>query len=490
MGTSYIPEHVVIAGVSLQGVLVACQLRRQYPARDMRITLVGSTEGVQGSHVYLIDNRLDDLLALLEVDKASWFATSSANYHLRTGYHGWQQQPFYLAADSDLDRYHQPLLQDMSILRRQQTQIALQPDEYFFANILTEQNRQPVADPFPFKLAFQYQFDGDALYRRILEALPKKSIHVIDQAIAEINVNDSGFITNLRTSDHTLTADLFLDCSGREKILTAQIDEFEIQPKRKVRHNNKVLCTQVNHSTRKQESEIIAMPNGFVNQYNLSDKTVFYHSFSDKFDALDKVKHDFQALILNKTGHKVVSLDSRDIEHYQMKESWVANCIALGESYYAEDTLLNHNLNPLLSMTERLIEAISMAQQDSQFISTFNQDVARYPATHFGFSMLCYLFNGRRNSPYWAIAEDRDLVPSEVSLILSDWFECKYLPYQQIPDFSASYWYCLFLGLKMLPPATQTQPDNLQLEDELAHMRQLMSGCAQNFPVQQQGAEQ
>ena len=77
---------------------------------------------------------------------------------------GFRGQEFSVANASEVDILHQPLMLELSKLKRQAYQLDLSLDDFFFAAALAKRNLSPKAQDFPFETDYQYQVDANCLF--------------------------------------------------------------------------------------------------------------------------------------------------------------------------------------------------------------------------------------------------------------------------------------------------------------------------------------
>ncbi|MEI8649299.1 hypothetical protein P4S73_17685 [Paraglaciecola sp. Hal342] len=76
---------------------------------------------------------------------------TQATFKLSNRYVGFSEQEFSVANASEVDILHQPLMLELSKLKRQAYQLDLSLDDFFFAAALAKRNLSPKAQDFPLK---------------------------------------------------------------------------------------------------------------------------------------------------------------------------------------------------------------------------------------------------------------------------------------------------------------------------------------------------
>jgi tryptophan 6-halogenase len=213
-------RRIVIVGGGTAGWMTALIFAKSLIERGVEITLLESptvpTVGVgEGSTPWL-----RGFFDMLEIEESDWMPACEATYKCGISFEGWSTKPGF-------ERYFHPfasLLDNLTMTqfvhnveaRINGANVHAHPDRFFIAARLAAGRRAPKAHAqFPFDVWHAYHFDatllGHFLHKKAVErGVRYKSCHVTNATL-----DNKGAIASVSTREgETVTADLFVDCSG------------------------------------------------------------------------------------------------------------------------------------------------------------------------------------------------------------------------------------------------------------------------------------
>src|SRR5579872_1815983 len=221
-------RRILVVGGGTAGWMTALTLLRSLASQGVEITLVESPMvgiiGVgEGSTPWL-----RGFFDSLDIEESEWMPECHATYKCGISFDGWSTKP-------GCERYFHPFASMLDNLTMTQfvrnadakirgADVCADPDRFFIAARLAAKHLAPKPEEhFPFDIWHGYHFDAVLLG----QFLHKKALHrgVRYQAahVTHANLNEQGAIASVSTREGmTLSADLFVDCTGFAGLLISQ----------------------------------------------------------------------------------------------------------------------------------------------------------------------------------------------------------------------------------------------------------------------------
>jgi tryptophan halogenase len=239
-------------------------------------------------------------------------------------------------------------------------------------------------------------------------AIPHGTKHIEDDVV-EVLVGENGVEGIVTKNSGTLTADLYIDCTGFKSLLLGQSMKTDFIDFSNVLMNNRAVVTNVPYDNKEVEmnsyTDCTSMENGWLWTIPTWEKLGTGYVYSDKFVDDETAKEQFKSKLRERYGDRVDSLDYRYISFVPgVRETpWNKNVLGIGLSCGFIEPLRSTGLLVTHNMITRLIniletcdcyvknvdrESFNYATKEELF---FNRD---FVATH-------YAFAKRNDTPYW-----------------------------------------------------------------------------------------
>tara|TARA_B110000503_G_scaffold12801_1_gene17437 strand:+ start:24503 stop:25996 length:1494 start_codon:yes stop_codon:yes gene_type:complete len=235
---------------------------------------------------------------------------------------------------------------------------------------------------------------------RFLEWYARDTITVIDGIVQHVSTKDNNINSITLENGQTLTADLFIDCSGYQRVLIDKLNpnwvdiSNELPTDRTIPNplfkdfNNIPVCTTAE-----------ASKNGWILDVPLSSRHGTGYVYSSKFTSDEEAKQDFNSWLIKKYG---VELESDRVIKYQngyITNSWIGNCIALGMSSGFIEPLEATSIHVLVFQLESFAMKYNLKQIN--FNNTmYNTEISDYYNNCFRYIRFFY-DTDRTDSEFW-----------------------------------------------------------------------------------------
>lgn len=331
---------------------------------------------------------------------------------------------------------------------------------------------------------FDAQLVADFLRRHAVEKLGV--VHIEDE-MTEVVKDSRGYVTALKTkSGRTLSADLFVDCSGFRGLLINQAMEEPF-----IHMNDHLLCDSAVAAPVEHDDEAngvepytsaIAMESGWTWKIPMLGRFGSGYVYSSQFADPDRATVDFCKLWgldpdntpLNKIRFRVG----------RNRRSWVNNVVSIGLASCFLEPLESTGIYFTYAALYQLAKHFPDRRFDQALVDAFNNNIQTVFDETRDFIQAHFYFSPRTDTPFWAANKE---------LTLADGILEKVRMYKAgIPvnppitdeggyygNFEAEFnnfwtngsYYCIFTGMGMLPdhtlPALTYKPDAIKAAEQL-----------------------
>lgn len=412
-------KKILIVGGGSSGWMTAAYLSKTLPSLD--ITLIESkkigTIGVGESTLGHI-NRFLDTLGLKDED---WMAFCNATYKTSIKFTDFKEPGSYFHypfGTYDLEHTHNGLMDWFSYQAYTNSSLPDTDFAEFFVNsvMMTDQNKLTRNEDnkirgFDFHDHTAYHMDAErfGVYLKENVAIPNGVTHIQD-TVVDITQNEQGEVSSIVTEDgRTLTADLYIDCTGFRKMLIEKVMKSEFLSFDEFLMNDRALATRIPYINPEEEMRSVtnctAIENGWVWDIPLFTRRGTGYVHSSKFADREQAEKDFRKHLSIRIGDKAndVEFNYIEIKHGVQKEPWVKNVCAIGLALGFVEPLESTGL---LTTHENIMRLEATLSRRDGYVNQFDIDGWNFAAREEleGFKQFVSLHYGlskREDTPYW-----------------------------------------------------------------------------------------
>ena len=493
-------RRIVIVGGGTAGWMTALIFARSLIEKGVEITLLESptvpTVGVgEGSTPWL-----RGFFDMLEIEESQWMPTCDATYKCGISFEGWSTRPGF-------ERYFHPfasLLDNLTMTqfvhnveaRVNGASVHAHPDRFFIAARLAAGRRAPKAhEQFPFDVWHAYHFDATLLGRFLHAKAVERGVRYKSCHVTHATVNADGAVASVSTREgETITADLFVDCTGFAGLL---IEKALKVPYISFANNlfNDAAVALPSPIDRSIPSETVsaALRHGWAWKIPLTSRYGNGYVYSTGFCTPDAAETELR--------QRLGLLDS-DVEarHLKMRVGrvaapWHKNCLAVGLSQGFVEPLEATALMVIQFTATVFLECLEQGDLGEEATQRFNarvnghcEGIRDYIVTH-------YKTNTRMDTEYWrANAANMDLSDS-LKKLYAAWMGGKSIvPGVRAQVIGQGYpivsWYSLMAGMGIFPDPQDLRPPTAQeARYRLAEIDGLLDSSAANYPDHREALE-
>ncbi len=272
---------------------------------------------------------------------------------------------------------------------------------------------------FNFKYDTAYHMDA-ALFGKYLKehvCIPEGVTHIVDTMVGATK-DDRGFLSGVVTENSgTLTADLYIDCTGFRSLLLEEQMGSEFISFHDTLMNDRAIATIIPYIDAEAEmtsaTNCTALEAGWAWNIPLFNRIGTGYVYSSKFASEEEAEAQFRKyLVSNRMDYHGEGAEQRaqeavfkhiKIKHGVHKQAWVKNVVGIG--------LANGFIEPLestgLMLThEGIMKIIDVIHQHDGFVTRFDIDTFNFTffdqITGFkDFISMHYTMSQRCDTPYW-----------------------------------------------------------------------------------------
>ena len=430
-------ESICIVGGGSSGWMSAALLSKTFP--DMEICLVESEKskpiGVGESTL----GHFNRYLLRMGLEDDSWMPKCNATYKTSIAFKNFRegkgerfQYPFgrFDTGDWYCDnpvRFYE--------LRAKYGKELYPPEEFArFVNkstILAEECR--MTDSIPgskwderFDRAYHLDAELFGQYLREEHAIPNGVVHVKGD-VGDVVKRPDGSIKSIIISDGTtISADLFIDCTGFKSLLLEQHMNVPFKPFKHKLFNDSALATQIPYVDREKQMETytdcVAMSAGWIWNIPLWHRVGTGYCYSSEYINQCEAEVEFRKYLAVRYSPKIAhesEMKPINIRHGKREIAWTKNVVGIGLSYGFVEPLestglmtTHENLIILCEYLERREGIVTRIDRDS-----FNGQVNNTIEAMSNFVSMHYALSSREDNQYWRdVTENISYVNMGVSL--------------------------------------------------------------------------
>lgn len=480
-------SSIAIVGGDISAWAAAAWLANSLNGLDVRITVLELPDMVNAEPMqYTVPETLQ-FFEPLGIDITRLINITGATYRLGTGLHRLRTEsehrilPFG-SSGTDIGMVHFHHFITRALLRGEKLSLNDHAPTAIAARAGKFHDR--MSDPGMPPLTYGLNFNTEKLTRLLRDNATINGVGVVRGRINSVRLNaDNGQIESLLLEDETsLTADLFIDCSGEAALLIGEALEVKfvdwskflpasrsIAVTAKTDHNN----IPVHHCTATNDGWFLSTP--------LQHRTACQFRYAPE-QVSDEVAATHIERFVGELGPDALALSNMPSGHRQ--SMWRKNCVALGAAAGWVEPLDISNFHFLMSGLSRLTALIpTLAMQDG-LATLFDRAMIEQLACVRDFALLHYYSAQWRNTSFWNAAEEHekpDSLRRRIELFASSgriWLE-------DHETFPRDTWAAAFLAAGITPRAYDPLLDLMndeQIQQHFSNMRRAIQAAVRQMP--------
>jgi tryptophan halogenase len=434
-------DSIVVLGGGSAGWMTATTLKKTFPEKNISVIeskdvpIVGVGESTIGGirkwaqWIGLKEESFfpkTDATIKMSIKFTDFYKKDSGSFHYPFGkaIQEGERNPF---SDWAMKKYFYPNTPIEDLVR------SLFPAAALFESNKYSENLEYEFDNFNPDNDIAYHFDATkfGIWLRDEFCIPNGVTHIVGTVVS--TTQDEDGITGLILEDGTtVTADLYVDCTGFKSLLLEKTLEQPFESYEHLLPNNRAWATRIGYKDKERELEgftnCTAIENGWCWNIPLWSRLGAGYVYSDKFVSPEQAQEEFkkylmsEKMVIPRTQEEVDALTFNDVKMRVgiHTETFVKNVVAIGLSAGFIEPLES---NGLYSVHEFLFKLTDILRRSN--ISQFDRDMyntsvrrmfdefTKFVAMHYGLSH-------RDDTPYWKSVQNTKL---------SDRFGDPYFPY-------------------------------------------------------------
>lgn len=427
-------KSVLIVGGGSSGWMTAAALVRQLPW--LKITLMEApgipTIGVGESTIGHINSYMN-ALGLKDED---WMPHCNATYKTSIKFTDFRENPgpekhvfHYPFGVMDItDKLNGPMEWFLLNARDKKTWTPETFAEFYHPHVIMADHNKMTKNEnfeirgFNFKYDTAYHMDA-ALFGKYLRdniCIPEGVTHIVDK-MTDAELAEDGSIAGVITENNgTLTADLYIDCTGFRSLLLEGKLGVEFQSFHDTLLNDRAIATIIPYLDVENEmtsaTNCTAIENGWVWNIPLFNRIGTGYVYSSKFTTEEEAEKQFRKhLASNRMDYHGEGAKERaeqaefrhiKIKHGVHKKGWEKNVVAIGLAMGFIEPLESTGL---MLTHEGIMKLIDTLDQHNGFVTRFDVDTYNFAFYDqiIGFKdfiSLHYTLSQRNDTPYWQYA--------------------------------------------------------------------------------------
>ena len=424
-------NKIVIVGGGSAGWMTAATLVKEFPEKEIYVIeskdvpTVGVGESTLGS--------IRQWTRFIGLDEKSFFATTDASYKLSIKFTDFYKKdsgsfhyPFGSPYNEDssinpfhfwhLKKYFNPETEVQDLVR------CLFPSSALFESNKFSTNSKGEFDNFNPKNDVAYHFDAAkfGIWLRDTICIPSGVNHIISTVI-KVNTDKNGISSLILEDNSSITADLFIDCTGFKSMLLGESLQEPFISYSKIIPNNSAWATRIEYKDKERELEgftnCTAIENGWCWNIPLWSRIGTGYVYSDKYvtdqEALEEFKNYLMSekMVVPRTREEIDLLEFKKISMRVgiHEKTFVKNVVAIGLSAGFIEPLESNGLFSVHEFLFRLIDILQREEINQFDRDMYNIEVKRIFDNFAKFVALHYALSHRDDTQYWRDVQDTDV---------------------------------------------------------------------------------
>lgn len=267
-----------------------------------------------------------------------------------------------------------------------------------------------------FKHAFQFDATKTANFLKA-HAIKRGVKHVQDH-ITEVKVGPNGIESLHTESGATITADLFIDCSGLARLLISKLN-YKINTANDYIHVNAATLFRLENDTRPKRTLGVSIARNHGWNFEISTRTRIGSGYVHNCHQVDR--DTLLTELSNSYQQPVHEVRTIQWDPGSLDQVWIGNCIAMGLSASFLEPLQTGAIHDTISQIKYFVETslLDTAEQtlDPLVVSSYNQLCRRLFDDYLDFLCVSYQ-GGREDTEFWREVTNKKLLTQRAQHII------------------------------------------------------------------------
>lgn len=349
---------------------------------------------------------------------------------------------------------------------------------------------------FSFNVDAAYHFDAVAFgqYLKNNICLPR-GVKLIQSTVDGVVTNDNGVDYLKLTDGSTVTADLFVDCTGFKSLLLGDALREPFVSWSDIIPNNKSWAARVPYKNKKKQMEpfthCTALKNGWVWNVPLWSRIGTGYVYSDKFTTPEDALIEFKDHIKTNCGvdPEVLNYKSIDLKIGKYKNIWQKNVIGIGLAAGFIEPLESTGL---FATYEFLLPFVGTLRRNG-VVNQWDRDTYNFTTNQIftqmaDFVALHYAISPRRDTDYWMDITERKRIDTDYAgLIGRNEFEATAMSRHMIKEWTThSGFQCIAAGMNYSPiddivEYNYNKLRGVDTDSYLDYLENIFNECQKNY---------
>jgi tryptophan halogenase len=248
-------------------------------------------------------------------------------------------------------------------------------------------------------IPFSYHIDNKNLIRFLNKKVKSRKIEILDAEVQDVKVDpQTGYVTSLESKEgHSLSYDLYIDCSGFRSKILGQTLKTEFKPFTSTLVTDRALTFDLpNNGDIAPYTAVTTMNNGWCWTIPMREENHHGYVHSSKFCDEATAVAEARAKYGHFEKYKMVEFKSgRHVNAFNK------NVFALGNAYAFIEPLESTAIQTAVHSIMTLCRLMPASLQDHVSIKGLNQEIASTWDTFRWFLGIHYKFNKQLDTPFW-----------------------------------------------------------------------------------------
>lgn len=472
-------QQVLIVGSDAAAWLTALGLHRALGRTGLTVRVVELPSPLGAADVYSAVPSLAALHGLLGLKEPEVLASTAGLPVLGQRFSNWSgpARPFVHGYDTQgvvIDNLE--FLQFWTKARAEGLRVEL--DDFSLASVAARQGRTPIASDghqVEAPVAPGYHFDAGAYVDLVRRAALAAGVEGRSAGLRTVNRSGNRIVSVTLDDGLTVPADLFIDASGSEALLSSGQPETTFESWRDLFRADRILVSSAPAlRPLPGHSEIAAFSAGWLGLFPLRDRTAVTAVYDSSILSDREVVEAIPVL----TG--IPMSGEATVESFTpgMRPPWTGNCIAIGSAAAVLEPLDAIQLHLVHTGLSHLIALFPTDADHMPEASVYNAAVAAHVRNVRDFQLAHYVLNRRYDEPFWDRARKAPLPERLAERIRL--FEARgVVALHDDESFQEQNWTSIFVGHGLVPRDFTPLVDRVPVEEQMSTVRGLLARVAE-----------